>query len=53
LLSIKNDLFPNNNLQERTENFSIFYAKYGKGFLQMIYNSSKGLQQEFGIIKAG
>jgi uncharacterized protein YllA (UPF0747 family) len=30
---IKNQLFPNNSLQERVENFSAYYAKYGQAFI--------------------
>lgn len=43
--------FPDDNLQERVENFSLLYAKYGKSFLNIIYTTSKGLQQEFEIIE--
>ncbi|MFL9483792.1 bacillithiol biosynthesis cysteine-adding enzyme BshC [Chitinophagaceae bacterium LWZ2-11] len=49
---LKDVLFPNNNLQERVENFSSYYAKEGKEWLNTIYNASKGLEQEFGIITA-
>ena len=31
---IKNQLFPNNSLQERVENFSAYYAKYGQAFIR-------------------
>jgi bacillithiol biosynthesis cysteine-adding enzyme BshC len=48
---IKSELFPNNSLQERVENFSIFYAKYGKDWLQTVYNQSLSLEQQFTIIK--
>lgn len=47
---IRTSLFPNNNLQERIENFSGFYARYGKDFLGSIYQHSQGLKQQFGII---
>ena len=47
---LKADLFPGNSLQERVENFSVFYAKYGKNFLDAVFNNSKGLIQQFGII---
>lgn len=43
-------LFPNNNLQERVGNLLPFYANWGKDFIKMIYNNSKGIEQEFGII---
>lgn len=47
---IKSLLFPNDSLQERTENISGFYSVYGKEIFDKIYASSKGLQQQFGII---
>ncbi len=47
---IKSNLFPDNNLQERVENLSGFYSKYGKDFLNLIYNNSKGLTQQFAIV---
>jgi bacillithiol biosynthesis cysteine-adding enzyme BshC len=51
ILQLKNELFPNNNLQEREENFSLYYAKYGKQWLNNLYKTSKGLMQEFGIVE--
>ncbi len=48
---LKSELFPNNSLQERVENFSIYYAKYGKDWLQTIYNQSLALEQQFTIVK--
>ena len=50
LLLIKEDLFPNNNLQERVENFGYYYSKLGKEFFDIILSSSKGLEQDFGLI---
>ena len=47
---LKSILFPGSSLQERIENFSGFYAKYGKEFLDSVYKNSKGLIQQFGII---
>ncbi len=47
---IKSNLFPENKLQERVENFMPFYAKWGKEFIQIIYNNSLGLEQQFCII---
>ena len=49
--SIKNALFPNNNLQERVDNFSLLFAKGGFEWLQSLYNYSKGLEQMFTIVK--
>ena len=51
LQKIKTQLFPNNNLQERTDNLMPYYAKWGKDFIKMIYENSKGLEQEFGILE--
>ncbi|MBZ5855866.1 bacillithiol biosynthesis cysteine-adding enzyme BshC [Flavihumibacter profundi] len=45
--TIKAALFPNNNLQERVENFMPFYAKYGPEFIRTIYNISPSLDQQF------
>jgi bacillithiol biosynthesis cysteine-adding enzyme BshC len=47
---LKSSLFPNNSLQERQDNFSIYYAKFGKDWLGAVYKSSKGLEQNFGIV---
>ena len=49
--SIKTSLFPNNNLQERVENFSSYYATYGKEFIITILKNSTGFEQNFGILK--
>lgn len=48
--AIKNQLFPGNGLQERAENFSSFYAQFGKEWMQMIYDASPALEQKFIII---
>lgn len=48
--AIKAVLFPGNGLQERKENFSGFYAKWGKGFIEALYKNSLSLEQEFTIL---
>lgn len=48
---LKSELFPSNSLQERVDNFSYFYAKYGKDWLQTIYNQSLSLEQQFTVVK--
>lgn len=53
IAKLKQELFPNNNLQEREENFSLNYARYGKEWLQTIYTISKGLEQKFVIFRTG
>jgi bacillithiol biosynthesis cysteine-adding enzyme BshC len=50
ITKIKAELFPQNNLQERVENFSLYYAREGNGWLQKIYDCSNGLDQKFTII---
>ncbi len=47
---IKEALFPNNGLQERIENFSWFYAKWGRGFIEELLKNSLALEQEFTIL---
>jgi len=51
LHALKAALFPGGNLQERVENFSSFYALYGKEFLQELHKESPALDQEFVIVK--
>jgi bacillithiol biosynthesis cysteine-adding enzyme BshC len=47
---IKQHLFPGNGLQERRENVSYYYAKWGKGFIQQLHTHSLGLEQEFCVL---
>ncbi|MBL7723067.1 MAG: bacillithiol biosynthesis cysteine-adding enzyme BshC [Chitinophagaceae bacterium] len=48
--SIKTHLFPGNGLQERNENISYYFAKYGRGIIQALYDNSLTLEQEFVIL---
>jgi len=48
---IKSTLFPKNGLQERVENLSPFYARYGQSFLQEVYAASPDLQQVMTVLK--
>jgi len=43
-------LFPEGGLQERTENFMLFYSYWGNGFFKALYENSLTLEQEFCII---
>ena len=47
---LKQALFPNESLQERVENFSLFYSKHGKDWLNTIYQSSLALEQQFTVV---
>ena len=46
---IYSSLFPNDGLQERTENFMLFYSRWGDEFFKMLYENSMTLEQEFCI----
>lgn len=50
LEQIRQVLLPNNNLQERVENVSGLYARYGNVILDVLLQHSLSLEQEFGII---
>lgn len=45
--TIKEHLFPGNGLQERKDNISYYYAKWGKGFIQYLLENSLSLEAEF------
>jgi len=47
---LKAALFPNNNLQERIENLSGFYAKYGREIIPLLLENSLSLQQQFTVL---
>ncbi|MEO6404264.1 MAG: bacillithiol biosynthesis cysteine-adding enzyme BshC [Ferruginibacter sp.] len=48
---IKSGLFPGGTLQERKDNLLYWYAIWGTDFIKMLYENSKGLQQEFYVIE--
>jgi len=50
LHKLKMQLFPNNGLQERVENFMPYYTKWGPVFIKMVYENSSGLEHRFGIL---
>ena len=49
--TIKEHLFPGNGLQERHDNIGYYYAKWGKEFIQKLYECSLNLEQEFVILR--
>jgi bacillithiol biosynthesis cysteine-adding enzyme BshC len=49
--SVKEHLFPGNGLQERIENISYYYAKWGRDFINKLYKHSLNLEQEFVILR--
>jgi bacillithiol biosynthesis cysteine-adding enzyme BshC len=50
---IKKALFPLNGLQERSESFLLFYARYGAALFSTILQHSPSLEQEFTILLLG
>ena len=50
LTKIKTALFPNDNLQERVENLSAIYGKYGKEIIDVLLHYSLSLEQQFAIL---
>lgn len=48
--AILSHLFPGGGLQERRENFSYYYARWGKTFLDRLYEASPALEQEFVVL---
>ena len=49
--TIKEHLFPGNGLQERYDNFSYYYAKWGRDFICLLYKQSLNMEQEFVILQ--
>ncbi|RYY99156.1 MAG: bacillithiol biosynthesis cysteine-adding enzyme BshC [Chitinophagaceae bacterium] len=50
LHKLKEQLFPKGGLQERSENFSAFYARYGDAFIDGLYRHSGALDQQFTVV---
>lgn len=48
---IKTDLFPGNSLQERTENFGLFYVKWGQMFIDELIRNFEPLDFKFTVLK--
>ena len=50
MTEIRNELFPNNGLQERNTNFSEFYLEYGAQLIPQLVKNLNPLNKEFVII---
>jgi bacillithiol biosynthesis cysteine-adding enzyme BshC len=48
---IRESLFPMGNLQERIENLIPWYAEYGNSFIELIYQHSSALEQNFVVLE--
>ena len=51
IAQLRAQLFPGDSLQERAENFSMYYSTFGAEFLQMLYHASRGIEQQFCIVQ--
>ena len=49
--NFKKALFPKGGLQERSENFGLFYVKYGDEFISSLINTFKPLDSKFTILQ--
>ncbi|MFA6947336.1 MAG: bacillithiol biosynthesis cysteine-adding enzyme BshC [Pedobacter sp.] len=49
--TIKAKLFPKGGLQERSENFGLFYVKHGRGFIKTLIKNFKPLDLKFTILE--
>ena len=49
--TIKADLFPKGGLQERTENFGLFYVKWGQDFIDELIRNFQPLDFTFTVLK--
>lgn len=47
---IKADLFPNHSLQERSENFGLFYVKWGQSFIDELIRNFEPLDFKFTVM---
>ena len=50
IISLQNELFPNQGLQERRANFSEFYLDYGRPFIKRLLEELQPLESRFTII---
>lgn len=50
LNQFKQQLFPNNSLQERIDNLSGWYSRYGSAWIDMLMAQSLALENEFSIV---
>lgn len=50
IISLQNELFPNQSLQERIGNFSEFYEAYGDSLIKRLFEEQKPLEQKFNVM---
>lgn len=50
MIALRQELFPNQNLQEREANFAQFYKEYGSDFIEKLFQKLDPLHQRFDVI---
>ena len=50
MIALKIALFPNNNLQERVDNFSTLYVEFGEEMIQKLLDNLHPLEQNYSIV---
>lgn len=50
IISLQNELFPNQSLQERKVNFAEFYVEFGEELIEKLVKELKPLEQEFKVV---
>jgi bacillithiol biosynthesis cysteine-adding enzyme BshC len=50
IIKLQNELFPNQGLQERRNNFAEYYNEYGQEFIDKLFTQLKPLEPSFTII---
>lgn len=48
---LKEKIFPNNSLQERTENFAAYFLQYGHSFFDILKDAIQPLRNEFLVVE--
>lgn len=48
--ALKTHLFPNDSLQERIDNMSVWYAKYGTAWIDLLATNSLSLESNFTVL---
>jgi len=51
IAKMKNNIFPNNGLQERVENFSEYFLAYGYPFFDVLKNAMQPFNNEFLVVE--
>lgn len=50
IISLQNELFPNQSLQERQNNFAEYYSEYGRLFFDKLFDELEPLSHNFNVV---